>query len=121
MNSKQRSLSQNNAIHKYLDLVAHELQNQGQTMRDVIQKLPEVEILPTTKTLKEIVWKPIQKASLGKESTTELETAEVTLIYYIMSMFLSKHFQIDIPFPSNDTLSLAEYYNEETKNREIDA
>lgn len=105
---KQRTLSQNNAIHKYLDLVARELQNQGQTMRDVIQKLPELEVLPTTKTLKEIVWKPIQKASLGKESTTELETAEVTLVYDIMSMFLSKHFQIDIPFPSNELSGLEE-------------
>lgn len=112
MNEKQRTLNQNRAIHLYLKMVAHELQNQGQTMRDVIQKLPEVEILPTTGTLKENLWKPIQKASLGKESTTELETAEVTLVYDIMSIFLSKQFQIDIPFPDANTLSLAEYYNE---------
>ena len=104
----QRTISQNNSIHQYLKLVAHELQNQGQTMRDVIQKLPEVEIPATTYTLKEILWKPIQKASLGKESTTELTTAEVTLVYDIMSMFLAKEFQIDMPFPSNDLSGLEE-------------
>lgn len=96
----KRSNQQNKAIHKYLDLVAHELQNQGQTLQDIVKKVDMIEITPTTETLKSNIWKPIQEAMLGKKSTTELTTAEVNQVYEIISMFLSKNFQIDLPFPS---------------------
>ena len=100
--AQQRSLAQNRAIHLYLSIVARELENQGQTMRDVVKKMPLVEIPPTTKSLKEIVWKPIQETSLGRKSTTELKTAEVRQIYEIISMFLAKEFEISLPFPSEE-------------------
>lgn len=106
---KQRTHSQNNSIHLYLEMVAHELQNQGQTMENVIKALPTLEIPPTKNALKEIVWKPIQDVTLGKKSTTELETADVNKVYEVFSMFLSKNFQIDIPFPSNEINSFEQY------------
>lgn len=99
--TKQRTEQQNRALHKYLSLVAQELQNQGQTMQDVIKKINKVEIIPTTYNLKEIVWREIQKVHLGKESTTELTKNEVSEVYEIMSMWLSKNFEISIPFPDD--------------------
>lgn len=100
--TKQRTEQQNRALHKYLSMVAQELQNQGQTMQDVVKKITKVEIIPTTYNLKEIVWREIQKVHLGKESTTELTKLEVNEVYDIMSMWLSKNFGIDIPFPNDD-------------------
>ena len=98
---KQRTHEQNNALHLYLTWVARELCNQGQTMQDVVKKIEKVEITPTPQNLKEIVWREIQKAHLGKESTTFLTKNEVSEIYFIMSAWLSKHFEIDLPFPND--------------------
>jgi len=98
----RRTLAQNRAIHKYLEMVAHELQNQGQTLQNVIKKVDYAEITPTTTSLKEILWRPIQEVVVSKKSTTELTTAEVNKIYEIISMFLSKQFQISLPFPSQE-------------------
>jgi predicted RNA-binding protein len=98
----KRTLPQNKAIHKYMEMVAHELSNQGQTMQNVIKHINKVEITPTKENVKEIIWKEIQKALYGKKSTTELNTSEVSKVYEVMSMFLSREFGIDLPFPSEE-------------------
>lgn len=97
-----RTLRQNSAIHAYVSMVAKELENQGQTIQDVVKKVDWCEITPTKQSVKETLWRPIQEATLGKKSTTELETNEVTKVYEIMSMFLAKQFNISIPFPSQE-------------------
>lgn len=98
----QRSKLQNRAIHAYLTMVANELQNQGQTMQDVVKVITKVEITPTKENVKEIIWREIQKALYGKVSTTELTTDQVSKIYEVMSMFLAREFEIDLPFPSEE-------------------
>lgn len=99
-----RTEVQNKALHKYLELVAKELENQGQTMRDVLWRGRYLEVPPTKHSIKEMVWKPIQNATLGKKSTTELTTKEINQVYEVMSMFLARNFGIDIPFPSQNEL-----------------
>ena len=94
-----RSDQQNRAIHLYLQMVAHELQNGGHTMQDVVSKINKVEIIPTPKNIKELVWREIQKVQVGKKSTTELTKHEVSEVYDVMSMWLAKNFEIDLPFP----------------------
>jgi hypothetical protein len=98
---KQRTHAQNNALHLYLSMVANELQNQGQTLQNIVKAIKKVEIIPTKENLKEVVWREIQKAILGKESTTFLTKHEVTEVYEVMSMWLAKNFGIDIPFPND--------------------
>ncbi len=100
--SKQRTLQQNSALHLYLTQVANELVNQGQTMQNVVKEIKKVEITPTMYNLKEMVWREIQKAHLGKDSTTFLTKQEVNEIYDIMSKWLAVHFEIDIPFPVDE-------------------
>jgi len=97
---KQRTELQNKSLHLYLELVARELANQGQTMQEVVKKVNWLEITPTKTSIKEVLWRPIQETVVGKKSTTELSTAEVNKIYEIMSMFLSKQFGIALSFPS---------------------
>ena len=97
-----RTELQNRALHLYFEWVARELQNQGQTMQDVVKKLTFTEITPTKNSVKEMIWRPIQETVVSKKSTTELSKHEVSEIYDIISMFLSKQFGISLPFP-NDT------------------
>jgi len=96
---KQRTQSQNNAIHLYLTQVANELDRNGHTLQDVVKEIRKVEITPTMHNIKEVVWREIQKAHLGKESTTFLTKHEVTEIYEIMNKWLGLHFKIHVPFP----------------------
>lgn len=91
----------------YLDQVAHELQNQGQTLQDVVAKINKVEIIPTKDNLKEVVWREIQKVVVNKESTIFLTKHEVNQVYEVMSMWLAKNFQIDLPFPHDEDLQEA--------------
>jgi 6-pyruvoyl-tetrahydropterin synthase len=97
---QKRTDLQNSAFHLYLEQVADELRNQGQTLQNVVEKIDTLEITPTKENLKETLWRPIQKALYKKKSTTELTTGEITKIYEAMAMFLSKNFEINLPFPS---------------------
>lgn len=97
---KQRTEQQNKAIHLYLTQVAKELERNGHTLQDIVAKITKVEIIPTMHNMKEVVWREIQKAQLGKESTTFLTKHEVTEVYEVMNKWLGTYFQIHIPFPS---------------------
>jgi 6-pyruvoyl-tetrahydropterin synthase len=105
INQKQRTELQNRAIHLYLTWVAQELANQGQTMQDVVKKINKVEITPTMQNVKEIIWREIQKAMFKKDSTTFLTKHEVDEVYKVMSMWLSKNFEISLPFPNDDDIA----------------
>ena len=98
---EKRTPIQNNALHLYFEQVAHELKNQGQTMQNIIKKFEFCEIIPTKQSVKDIIWRPIQETVVSKKSTTELTKHEVNEVYEIVSMFLSKQFQIDLPFPND--------------------
>lgn len=106
--NKQRTSQQNKSIHLYLTQVAHELNNQGQTLQNVVKAITKVEIRPTKDNLKEVVWHEIQKVLFKKESTTFLTKLEVNEVYEVMSAWLAKHFGIDIPFPADELKNLEE-------------
>ena len=59
-----------------------------------------------TLTVKELIWRPIQKAITGKESTTKLNKEdEITVVYQTISKKLSEDFGIDIGgFPNWESL-----------------
>lgn len=97
-----RTSQQNKAIHKYLEMVSEALDREGHTMQDVIKAIKRAEIRPTKNALKEVVWKPLQEIVLGKTSTTELETKDVDKIYEIMNKWLGDHFELHVPFPTEE-------------------
>lgn len=100
---KQRTDSQNRALHLYLTQVANELDRQGHTMQDVVKKITKVEIKPTMHNVKEIIWREIMKAQLGKESTTFLAKQEdIDKVYDVMNKWLGTYFEIHLPFPVDE-------------------
>ena len=100
---KQRTLKQNNAIHLYCEMIAEALNDLGWTFRYSGIKGVEMELKYTPTIVKETIWRPIQMALFGKESTTELTTTEVSEISEQIEMFFAKQ-GIDLPFPSIETL-----------------
>lgn len=101
--AKQRTLSQNNALHLYCAMLAETLNDAGLDLRVVLK--PEIAIPWTGGTVKDFLWRGVQQSYLGKRSTTELTTKEVNEIYEILNRHLGEKFGITQEFPKyEDTL-----------------
>ena len=75
---KQRTLQQNKALHLLFTLIAETLNDAGLDMRAVLK--PGVEIPWSGETVKDYIWKPIQKIQIGKEHTADLTTKEIDIV-----------------------------------------
>lgn len=92
----QRTLTQNKALHKFCDLLSKALNDAGLDMRAVMK--PEAEIPWTPENVKDNLWRPVQKAMYGKESTTELDTAEVSKVHEALMRHLGQ--KLGVPYVS---------------------
>lgn len=97
---KKRTLTQNASLHLGLQHLAEALNDAGLDMKKVLK--PEVDIPWTKDTCKKYLFKPILDAYLEKESTKEMETAEVSKVWDIMMRHLSEKFGVYTPFPSDE-------------------
>ena len=96
--NKQRTLQQNRALHKYFELLSDALNLSGLDMRRTLK--PGVDIPWSQSTVKDFLWRPIQQAQLGKESTTELTTKDIDLVYDTLNRYLSDKHGLSVVFPS---------------------
>ena len=97
----RRTSTQNKALHKYFSLLADEFNRAGLDMRQVIKE--DVSMDWTGATVKEYLWRPVQKALTQKESTTELDKLEeITKIYDTLNRHIGEKFGVFVPFPSED-------------------
>lgn len=97
---KQRTLTQNAALHKYCQILADELNDAGMDMKSVLKE--SVEIPWTMEAVKEHLWRPIQKAVTGKDSTTKPLANEYSEIYEVLSRHLGEKKGIFVPWPSRE-------------------
>jgi len=99
---KQRTLQQNKALHLMFKQLADMLTESGFDMKATLK--PEIDIMWTPENIKEYVWRPLQKAMLQKESTTELTTNEIDKVFAIVSKVIGERTGLTINFPSIETL-----------------
>lgn len=99
---KQRTPVQNNAIHQFCKMLAEALNLAGLEMRTVLK--PSYQIWWDTLSVKNHIWRPIQKAKFGKESTTELvKVGEIDAIHEQIMQMLGEKFGLEyIEFPHNE-------------------
>ena len=109
-NKKQRTLTQNRAIHLYFTHISEELNAAGLDMKKVLK--PEIDISWTPQSVKEYLWRPVQKSMVVKKSTTELTSDEVTKIYEVLNRFLSEKHSVAVAFPSMESLAFSQMCNE---------
>lgn len=96
---KQRTLKQNNSIHKYCELLAKELNTLGLDMRIVLK--PDYKIWWTMENIKENIFKPVASAMYNVDSTTKLERQQVDKVHEQIMFMLGEKFGVEyIPFPS---------------------
>ena len=96
---KQRTNSQNRALHLWCELVAQTLNDAGMEMVvNVPDKTRKPWEVPWTKTsVKEQIWRPVQIAMTEKESTTEAERIEYNLVYEAISRRFAQSFGLVLP------------------------
>jgi hypothetical protein len=93
VSKKERTLSQNSAIHVDCNLIAEKMEERGLDMRKVLKFR-----LPATMTIvKEQIWKPIMKAMYGKDSTTKLLklSGEIDKIHDVIMRELGEKYGIE--------------------------
>jgi len=90
-----RTSAQNASLHLWLRQLSEVLNLAGLDMRHVIKE--EIDIPWTTESAKEYLWRPVQKAMTGKESTTEPNKLEYPEISDAISRHLSQKFGITPP------------------------
>ena len=103
---KQRTLSQNAALHVFFKLVADALNDGGFSVQETIKHTLDVDWTPDL--VKVLIWKKAQRKFLGKDSTTQLEKhMEIDQIYDHVNRFLAKLEKdgepcgIHVPFPTD--------------------
>lgn len=93
----QRTKCQNRALHTYFEILAQELNNAGLDQRKVLK--PSVDIPWTKEAVKTQLWKPIQDAMIGKDSTTELNTKQVSEVYEVLNRHIGMKHGVSVQFP----------------------
>lgn len=93
--AKQRSLTQNRALHLFCQWLADTLNDAGYDMRKTLRE--DVEVPWTQNAVKEHLWRPIQEALTDKRSTTEITTVEPTEIHAVLSRHLGERLGVACP------------------------
>lgn len=102
----KRSAQQNRALHLFYRLLAEELNAGGYTVQLILKEKMDLDWTP--EAAKELLWRPAQRAILGKESTKDLEKVEdIDLVYSHLNRHLGEKFGIHVAFPSHE----AGYYD----------
>lgn len=100
---RQRTNTQNAALHVYCDLLAEALNDAGYEMvisSEVLKS--EIHVPWTGREVKERIWRPVQVAVTGEESTTQPSTKEYPVIYETITRHLAKTFGIMVPWPEKE-------------------
>jgi len=98
VSDKQRTLTQNKALHLYFTMLADALNDAGWDQRRTVRA--DLEIPWSSYAIKENLWRPVQVALEGYKSTAEMKTATVGTIYDIVSREISSRTGVNVEFPS---------------------
>lgn len=99
---KRRSDAQNRALHLYFTKLAKALNDAGWDMKKTLKE--EISIDWSSYSVKENIWRPLQKSKLGKVSTTQLKTNDIDKIYDIINREIGGRTGVSVPFPCEEEL-----------------
>jgi len=98
--NKKRTNRQNKALHLWFTLLARALNESGFYMNKIIKL--NAEVIWTPYLIKEVLWKPLQKAMFNKKSTKNLDKMqEIDKIYDVINKVIIERTggEVSIPFP----------------------
>ncbi len=106
--SDQRTVLQNNSLHKWLELLAEELNASGQSMGDgIVIRLP---IRYSKELMKKLIVHPymaghyFDKDGEPKTSTTQLSTLEIQDLYLNLDALIAELSGCHVEWPCQESL-----------------
>lgn len=105
---KQRSPTQNNALQVYCRELAKAMNDAGHE-REVNTPIGKCQLPWNADSVKENIWRPVQKAMTGEHSTTQPERGQYVEIYDAINRHLIETKGIHVPWPVRE--------NEPSKNQ----
>lgn len=97
---KQRTCQQNKALHVWLDQVAKTLNTAGLDMRTVLEA-KSVDVLWTSASVKEVLWRPVFKAMTTEESSIDASTKDYHSVCEVLTRHLGQNMGVALPpFPN---------------------
>lgn len=99
-----RTIKQNKALHLYFTFLAETLNDAGLDIKKTLS--PKIEIPWSSITVKELIWKQVLKAQLGKDSTKDMTTNEIDQVLSTITRYLGQQFGLMQEFPSIGTIML---------------
>lgn len=104
--ARVRTLTQNAALHKYFELLAKELNDNGITVQKLLSQA--IELNWNARTIKELLWKPIQEALLAKKSTTELDKVkDIDEVWEHINKYIGTNWGLYVEWPHRDPNDIA--------------
>ena len=97
---KKRTNAQNNALQVYCKQLAEAFCDRGLDMKKVLKE--EYDIPWTGDSVREHLWKPLQKAMIQKKSTTKANTNEYSKVYDVLNRHFANKYGFSVPFPSRE-------------------
>jgi hypothetical protein len=97
-----RTNKQNRALHLYFQMLADELNNAGLDVRRTLRE--DMDIPWTPYLIKELIWRKVMVAQLGKESTTEMTTKDIDTVFNTITRHLAEKHGIVTDWPSIETI-----------------
>jgi len=95
-----RTTLQNRSLHKYCTMLADALNDSGQDMRKTLK--PEIEIPWTMESIKSLMFKPIIKAMFDVDSTTDLDTKQISEAYEVLNRHTAQKLGVSIIWPHEE-------------------
>lgn len=99
---KQRSDLQNKALHLYLSMLSQALNDAGYDFRQTIKD--DIEIPWSPELCKEYLWRVIQKAMTGADSTTKPKTSDYPQIYETLNRHTAQKLGVSVHWPCKDQM-----------------
>jgi hypothetical protein len=84
-------------MHLYFRLLAEKLNDAGLDMKRTLK--PGVDIPWTAENVKNHLWRPIQEAVTGKESTTEITTVDPSHVYEVLNRHTAEKLGVSVEWP----------------------
>ncbi len=107
-----RTNKQNRAMHKFFRDSSLALNEAGYDMKAVIRDEVDIEWDAKGENFKNNIWRPLQLVMLGKKSTADLDTGEVSAVYETLNRHIQERLNVHLRFPSLTQLLFEQDANE---------
>lgn len=98
--TRQRTLSQNNAMHQYLKNMATEIDAAGITQRILLNKFKNGWDVPVTMHFLKGIFRQLANDMFGVESTADLTTTQMQEVYEAFNQAMGFYCDVSMDWPS---------------------